>query len=240
MYRAVVFDLGGTLMEFSGMPLSWVDYYKQGFENVNNTFNLNLTSDDIENSVEKLKSFNPRINYRENEIMPYLMFESSIGHWKIRADISDIIDIFFEGLKLKSEIYDYSVHLIDYYKKKSCKIACLTDLPSGMPDDMFRKSICKLELQFDLYVSSQSCGYRKPNTAGLKLIKEYFNVSFEDMLFIGDEEKDKLTAQRAGCDFIYIGDLIKQYGSSPDDSLINHKRSKNDRGLVCKARRTKA
>jgi putative hydrolase of the HAD superfamily len=25
-YKAIVFDLGGTLMEYEGMPLDWSDY----------------------------------------------------------------------------------------------------------------------------------------------------------------------------------------------------------------------
>ena len=29
-YKIVVFDLGGTLMEYEGMPLNWNDYYYQG------------------------------------------------------------------------------------------------------------------------------------------------------------------------------------------------------------------
>lgn len=32
--RAIVFDLGGTLMQYAGMPHSWVDFYRQGFESV--------------------------------------------------------------------------------------------------------------------------------------------------------------------------------------------------------------
>lgn len=30
--KAIVFDIGGTLMEYKGMPLSWLDYYKTAFE----------------------------------------------------------------------------------------------------------------------------------------------------------------------------------------------------------------
>ena len=39
MPKAIVFDLGGTLMEFAGMPLNWSDYYIGGFENfIMNTY----------------------------------------------------------------------------------------------------------------------------------------------------------------------------------------------------------
>lgn len=32
--KTVVFDLGGTLMQYVGMPYSWVDFYYKGFESI--------------------------------------------------------------------------------------------------------------------------------------------------------------------------------------------------------------
>ena len=32
--KGIVFDLGGTLFEFVGMPYSWVDYYKIGLNKI--------------------------------------------------------------------------------------------------------------------------------------------------------------------------------------------------------------
>lgn len=42
--RVIVFDLGGTLMEYEGMPNSWVDYYEQGLEQINKKYNCNKSS----------------------------------------------------------------------------------------------------------------------------------------------------------------------------------------------------
>ena len=64
--------------------------------------------------------------------------------------------------------------------------------------------------KLDLYVSSQSCGYRKPNKYALENIANFFDVDVKDLLFIGDEEKDKLAAENTGCKFKFIGDLICQ------------------------------
>ena len=38
--KLFVFDLGGTLMEYKGMHLSWSGYYKGAFEYVNNFYSL--------------------------------------------------------------------------------------------------------------------------------------------------------------------------------------------------------
>ena len=64
-YKAIVFDLGGTLMEYEGMPLDWSDYYYQGFKKINENFGLELSDADIDKSAEILKSYNPRNKYRE-------------------------------------------------------------------------------------------------------------------------------------------------------------------------------
>lgn len=94
-------------------------------------------------------------------------------------------------------------------KKHGAKVACLTDLPSGMPDNLFRDAVPDIIKMFDLYVSSQTCGYRKPNRAGLEYIAKNFDIDVKDILFVGDEDKDRQTAENAGCDFMHIDEFRK-------------------------------
>lgn len=208
MKKVVVFDLGGTLMEFKGMPPVWIDYYKIGFSSVNVKYNIGLSNDDIEKSVEIMKSYNPRVNYREIEIIPDEIFTNTSAHWNTDLDIDSIIECFFDGINLETVIYDYAFDLIESYKSDGYCVACLTDLPSGMPDYIFKKPLKALVDKIDLYVSSQSCGYRKPNKFGLQFIANYFGTDVKNLLFIGDEKKDKQAAENAGCKFEYIGDKL--------------------------------
>lgn len=208
MVKVVVFDLGGTLMEYTGMPLNWSDYYYKGFENVINHLKLNIENIDLQKSVDILKSYNPRICGRDYEITPEELFRKAIVHWNRDVDVNEIIELFFDGLCLKAKIYGYSLNLINECKKHGCKVACLTDLPNGMPDDLFKKEIKVLIDMFDLYVSSQSCGYRKPNKNGILYIANELNVVTSEILFIGDEEKDYLTAQNSKCKFEYISNYL--------------------------------
>lgn len=207
MNKIVVFDLGGTLMEFKGMPPVWIDYYKTGFENVNKALELDLTEEEINQSLEIMTSYNPRVNYREIEVTPEEIFTSVISKWSVDVNVNDVINAFFEGINSNAVIYDYAFDMINGFKGKGYKVACLTDLPNGMPDDVFKKPIQSLINELDLYVSSQSCGYRKPNKFGLEFIAKHFDVNVKDLLFIGDEEKDKQAAQNAGCEFKYIGEI---------------------------------
>lgn len=209
MLRSIVFDLGGTLMEYAGMPLNWSDYYICGFEKVNEILKLNLSENDLQESANILKSYNPRISKREYEIKPEDIFNDIISGWGEKPDTNKVIEIFFQGLSLKANIYEYSTELLKKCRSLGFKIACLTDLPNGMPDYIFKPAIENILPYFDLYVSSQICGVRKPNKGGICYIADAFEIREAEILFVGDEEKDFLTALNAGCDFVYINDLIK-------------------------------
>ena len=45
--KLFVFDLGGTLMEYKGMHLSWTGYYKSAFEYVNAQLDLGLSEQQL-------------------------------------------------------------------------------------------------------------------------------------------------------------------------------------------------
>lgn len=223
-YKAIVFDLGGTLMEYEGMPLNWSDYYYQGFAKINEHFGLELSDADIDKSSEILKSYNPRNKYREYEIMPVVLFDEAMSGWSKAPDIREAIEVFFSGIGLKAKVFDYSKKIIEICKKHGVKVACLTDLPSGMPDSLFKDAVPDIIKMFDLYVSSQTCGYRKPNKAGLEYIAENFGIDVKDILFVGDEDKDRQTAENAGCDFMHIDEFRKCEAAEVSEKDFEKKR----------------
>lgn len=53
MIKVIVFDLGGTLMEYIGMPYSWEEYYNQGFEEINKFYKCGVSASCIGNLTEK-------------------------------------------------------------------------------------------------------------------------------------------------------------------------------------------
>lgn len=191
-------------MEYAGMPDSWVDYYQQGFEAINVKYHLGASESDIIKSVEELKRFNPRVNYREEEYSPEFIFSKALKHWNYKVPVADCINTFFEGLNLDTIIYPDTIPSLIKLKDMGYKIATLTDLPTAMPDELFIKHISNLLQYFDLYISSQSCGFRKPNSKGLQQISEYYHVPMKELIFVGDEEKDRKTAVNAGCGFVLI------------------------------------
>lgn len=77
MEQVIVFDLGGTLMEYEGMPYSWISYYEECFNAVNIKCSLELTRDDIRRSVDILKEYNPRYKPREIEYSSEFLFSEA-------------------------------------------------------------------------------------------------------------------------------------------------------------------
>lgn len=210
--KVVVFDIGGTLMEYRGMPNVWLEFYEEAFAYVNSKLNLSLSEDDIRESLGILRNYNPRVNYREKEYTPEFIFADVTKHWQGTFTLENVISAFFASMKLTPYIYAETVSVLKSLKADGYKIATLTDVATGMPDKLHKSYFAELMPYFDLYVSSSSCGFRKPDPKGLKDIAEYFGVKASDMIFIGDEEKDIVTAKRFGC----VGVFIDRYNRECD------------------------
>ena len=202
--KLCVFDLGGTLMEYKGMHLSWTGYYKSGFEYVNEKLALGLSQQQIATSIQIFTDYNPAVNPREKEIDPEIIFTDIIKGWGTTLPVSKIIDVFFESLHLEPVIYEDSIPALERLKKSGFKIAAMTDVATGMPDLMHKNYVTPLLPYFDLYVSSLSCGYKKPNPKGLRDISEYFGIAPENMVMTGDTSRDVDAAKNLGCHSILI------------------------------------
>ena len=210
-YKAVVFDMGGTLMEYEGMPMNWSGYYRQGFERVAQINGLDLSDEAFEKACEVMRSFNPRFSGKTVEIEPETIFSKSMESWEEHLNLEKAISAFFSGLDLKPRIYGYTPTLLAKCKELNMKVACLTDLPTGMPDSLFQSVITDIIKDMDLYVSSSVCGFRKPCKETLQYASAHLHIELDEILFVGDEEKDLRTAENAVCDFMYIDNFLKTY-----------------------------
>lgn len=211
--KLIVFDLGGTLMQYEGMPYSWVEFYQQGFDAIIQKYNCNVSMEDIQKSVQILKDFNPRVSGREVEYSAEHIFSNALEHWNIDTPIKNCIETFWQGLKLSAKIYPDTIEVLKELKEKGYIIVTLTDLPNAMPDEIFKKDISELLSYFDYYVSSCVAGYRKPNCKGLQMISDKYGVPVTELVFVGDEEKDRKTACNANCKFVHIQRTTKSEGS---------------------------
>lgn len=211
--KLIVFDLGGTLMQYEEMSYSWVEFYQQGIDAIIQKYNCNVSMEDIQKSVQILKDFNPRVSGREVEYSAEHIFSNALEHWNIDTPIKNCIETFWQGLKLSAKIYPDTIEVLKELKEKGYIIVTLTDLPNAMPDEIFKKDISELLSYFDYYVSSCVAGYRKPNCKGLQMISDKYGVPVTELFFVGDEEKDRKTACNANCKFVHIQRTTKSEGS---------------------------
>ncbi|MBQ1432060.1 MAG: HAD family hydrolase [Ruminococcus sp.] len=202
--KVVVFDIGGTLMEYRDMPNSWVDFYPKAFDHVNEKLALGLTEDELEKSREILLTYNPRLHYRERDFSPEHIFKDVTADWEGEFTINDVINAFFESMKLVPYLFPESIAVLEKLHEQGIKTAALTDVACGMPDEMQIGYFSDVMPYFDEYVSSVNCGYRKPSPVGLERIAERFGADKSEMIFVGDEEKDIKTADRFGCKSVLI------------------------------------
>lgn len=221
MIKVIGFDIGGTLMEYKNMPNVWIDYYKTGFETVRDRLGLHISDDDIARSVEVLRGYNPKVKYREEDIAPEVIFTDATSHWKCSFHLEKVIDIFYRSMGLVPYIYPDTVNTLKKLREDGYKIATLTDVATGMPDELHKSYFPELMPYFDMYVSSLSCGYRKPNPKGLSDIAEYFGVSPAEMVFIGDEQKDIIVAKRFGCMSVLIDRKSRNADFGQEHTIIN-------------------
>ncbi|MFX1355742.1 MAG: HAD family hydrolase [Promethearchaeota archaeon] len=63
--------------------------------------------------------------------------------------------------------------------------------------------------KIDYFLGREDVRKWKPDPEGLLKIKDYFNVEKNEMIFIGDLDKDILAGKNAGIDTYYIDELIK-------------------------------
>lgn len=200
--KVIVFDIGGTLMEYVNMPNVWIEFYDSAFRHVREKLNLPLTDGQLAASFEVLRQYNPKVKYREQDYTPEQIFSDAAKGWDFKYSLPEVIDAFFEDMKLTPLIYPEALSVLQKLRNSGWKIASLTDVATGMPDSLHKSYFPELMPYFDLYVSSQSCGFRKPNPAGVRLIAEHFGA--QPLLFVGDEPKDIQTAKNTGCKSVLI------------------------------------
>ena len=200
-------------MQYEEMSYSWVEFYQQGIDAIIQKYNCNVSMEDIQKSVQILKDFNPRVSGREVEYSAEHIFSNALEHWNIDTPIKNCIETFWQGLKLSAKIYPDTIEVLKELKEKGYIIVTLTDLPNAMPDEIFKKDISELLSYFDYYVSSCVAGYRKPYCKGLQMISDKYGVPVTELVFVGDEEKDRKTACNANCKFVHIQRTTKSEGS---------------------------
>lgn len=200
--EAVCFDLGDTLV-CSENQLSWANNYKNALEKGFNSINKKPTEDEYNNCIKILEKYNTRKNPRENEISSEQIFKEIMELNMMEKNI--IEKDFFEYYMKNNITFPDTEEVLEDIKNSKLKIGILTDAPYGsinvVTDDINKIKNNKI---IDVILSSAEVGYRKPNIKGYIILSEKLGIQTNEMIYVGNEEKDIIGANNAGIVSILI------------------------------------
>ena len=195
--KAIGFDVGHTLIKYKN-PLNWQGLYRSGLEHAAAAADIVLSEDMILSATDVLLKYNTRVNYREWETTSDHIFHELLKMWGIQTNLYTIKSGFYSFFKADAEPFPETIDTMKKLKQHGIKIGILTDVAYGMDNEFSLEDISVLFDFIDIAVTSVDVGYRKPNSAGYLKLLGALEISPNEMIFIGDEEKDIIGAKKLG------------------------------------------
>lgn len=195
--KAIGFDVGHTLIKYNN-PLNWQELYRPAIIQAAAAAGITLSEEMIPAAIEILLKYNTRVNYREWEVTSDCIFNEILEKWDLQADLYTIKSGFYSFFNADAEPYPETMDTMAKLKQSGIKIGILTDVAYGMDNVFSLQDIAMLSDFIDTAFTSVDVGYRKPNPAGYMKLLDALGVSPSEMMFIGDEEKDIIGANKLG------------------------------------------
>ena len=175
MIKLICFDLDDTLYNEN-------DFVKSGFIAVSEYLEDNYSIKNVYPALEKLYKIN-----KKN------VFNRLLDSYKIEYNqniIKVLLDIYHYHTDLKIFLNEETKKLLIDIKKRGYYLGIITD---GIPKVQRNKiKTLLLEDLVDYYIVTDEFGsieYRKPNPISFKQILNHFNLTADEMLYIGDNPK---------------------------------------------------
>jgi putative hydrolase of the HAD superfamily len=206
---AVAFDLGDTLCEYAGVPLSWEREYPAALAAVAAGCGLELTEGRLHSGEQLLSRYNTRRTPRpgEREYTAEHIFQQLLDQWGAPPGALDrCISIFFGHFRQTLRAFPDALRAVDRLKEVGIPMGLLTDVPYGMPRHLVMSDLALSGIRFpdDLVITSADIGYRKPHAAGFATLARRLGVACDRMAYVGNERKDVTGGNVAGCQTILL------------------------------------
>lgn len=206
--KAIAFDLGDTLVEYEGVPLSWEAHYPDALVNLATFLRITLSPEQIECACSVLRGYNTRLNPREKEVSFSQIMRDILQCFNRVAELDEIAcaTAFFRVFRQRLRCFPDVKPALQTLREKKFKIGIFTDVPYGMPrklvlDDINGSSLSNF---FDVLLTSRDVGFRKPAVATLQSVARVLACEPGEMAYVGNEKKDIVVARAFGCCSILI------------------------------------
>lgn len=227
MFKAIVFDIGRTLVGYN-KPLNWSALYRPVLEYISNERDYGFRESDYQYAIKVLTKYNTRINPRKYEVSSEQIFTEILHGIDIPLqDLDAIKHLFYSYFRREVTVYPEVEYTLAELSRMGVVLGTLSDVAYGMDNQYVLDDISTLIQYIDYPYTSNDTGYRKPCVEGLNFLAEKMNVNISEIIFVGDEEKDIICANSAGAYSILINRDVcyKEYGQKREirslDELLN-------------------
>jgi putative hydrolase of the HAD superfamily len=163
------------------------------------------TEERIHEAEHVLSLYNTRINPRDSEITDTEIFNKMLGKWGADSrNVGQAIHVFFGFFQQRSKVYEDTVNVLKELQRHNIRTGILTDVPYGMSTPYVQRDTGPIRDYIDVLLSSVEVGYRKPRTEGFAQLARRLGTPADQMLYVGDEQKDVTGANQAGAVSVLI------------------------------------
>lgn len=206
--KAVIFDLGDTLVEYEGMPLSWEEHYPAALAHLGTSLGGLLNGAQIEAACVILRRYNTRIHPRTEEVAFSTILTELSRAWGLAAPADEAIGAagFFQVFRQRLRCFPDTPLALERLRAQGRQIGIFTDVPYGMPRALVLADLAetRLENSVDRLLTSRDAGFRKPSPVGLRSLASSFGCAPHELAYVGNERKDIEAARTFGCEAILI------------------------------------
>lgn len=219
--KAIGFDIGGTLVNYN-KPLNWSASYNDAIKYMCDKNKLEFNEERFQFAKEVLEKYNTRINPREKEFSSDIIFGEIFKKWNENEEMMyQAKKDFYQFFQREAFLYDDVKKVLEYLKENNIKCAVYTDVAYGMDDEFSLNDISEIQNYIDLKLTSINVGYRKPNKRGFEIMLEKFQCSPDEILYIGDEEKDIKGPQSINMKAVLVNRDNKEKNFNQDYTINN-------------------
>jgi putative hydrolase of the HAD superfamily len=201
--RVLTFDLGDTLAEYEGLPLSWEDHYPAALKRLATFLEVRTTQGQEDEACAVLRRYNTRLVPRETE-PPFAQLLGelcAVMGAAPPADPAGAAGAFFAVFRQRLRPFPDAHPTLAALKAGGARVAVFTDVPYAMPRSLVLEDLAAAGLGAlpDLVATSGDVGFRKPSPRTLAYLAGQLGCGPAEMTYVGNEEKDVRAAQAFGC-----------------------------------------
>jgi len=197
MYKAVIFDLDGTLLDtLTDIAIS-----------------ANYVLENYNKSPLPIEDYNLLVGQGAAQLFKDLLPELSLEEQKNALALFE--KHYEKQFSINTKIYEGISKVLTFLQVREIKMAVL----SNKPNSFTKKCVMKYlkNWKFDAAYGIREGILRKPHVAGVVEILKELGVSANETLFVGDTKVDMLTAKNADMDSIGV-----LWGFREKEELVEH------------------